>query len=167
VGSFGALRLQKHHAVAAGAVALLARRWQVPVELHVSGESHTPGAGNILRAVREILSLTPGAALVEDPWRPAEQFRALIGSMDLCLQLSASETFNIVTADAAACGVPSVVGPAIDWTPADWIAPVDDPLAAADVAIRLLSDPTAGDRGRAALEAHQQAALQQWFGVCR
>jgi hypothetical protein len=85
--------------------------------------------------------------------------------MDLCFQLSSSETFNYVTADAAASGVPSVVGEALDWPPPDWLAPIDDPRAAARAALRLLGDRAAGERGRAALEHHCREALAQWLGV--
>ena len=38
-----------------------------------------------------------------------ESFIELVKSMDMCLQVSFTETFNIVTADAVANSVPVVV----------------------------------------------------------
>jgi hypothetical protein len=71
--------------------------------------------------------------------------------MNLLLQPSYTESFNMVTADGVAEGVPSVVSSAIDWAPADWKADVDDTLDIARVGRRLLYDPLAVRDGRHAL----------------
>ena len=51
--------------------------------------------------------------------------------MHLLMQPSYTESFNVVTADGVAEGVPSVVSDAIDWAPDNWKAPVDDAHAMA------------------------------------
>ncbi len=159
------MRLQKHHTVAAAAAVLVAKRTGRPVEFHVNADTRTSGGASVLSAVKQI---TKGnATFVEVPWQTADGFRKLIGTMDLCFQLSASETFNLVTADAAAAGVPTVCGEAIDWVPADWHAPVDDPIGAADVAMRVLADGSAGRRGQDALTTHAAAAVAEWRATLR
>ena len=47
--------------------------------------------------------------------------------MHVLLQPSFTESFNVVTADGIAEGVPSVVSDAIDWVPRRWMAKADDP----------------------------------------
>ncbi len=163
IASFGAMRLQKHHTVAAAAAVIVARRLGQPVELYLNRDE-TSGAGSIHQAIEALTRDTP-VKVVGVPWQPAPRFRQTIAAIDLCFQLSSSETFNYVTADAASAGVPSVVGESLDWPPADWRAPIDDPIAAAEVALRLLRDETAGERGRAALDHHCGEALREWLAV--
>lgn len=159
VGAFGAMRLQKHHPVAAGAAAVVARRTGRPVELHVNTGR---GGDGILRTVRAICTHAEGLTLVEHPWRPHAEFAELVGTMDVCLQPSATETFNYVTADACARGVPTVVGEAIEWMGPGFTAAVDDPVAFGVAAVRLLNDPEAGARARTRLEHQQANARLRW-----
>lgn len=160
LGLFGAMRLQKHHAVGAGAALVVARRLGRPVEVYINTGRHDDRA---LKLVRSMFEGVDGAALVEAPWMDNPGFVRLIGRMDLCLQPSATETYNYVTADAAALSIPTVVGECIEWMPRDMMAPVDDPVAVAEAALRLLGDPGAGGRARAALEAHQRRAEWAWL----
>jgi glycosyltransferase involved in cell wall biosynthesis len=82
--------------------------------------------------------------------------------MDLCLQPSASETFNLTTADAIAEGVPCVVSTAIDWAPSDWHVDTDDAEQIARVGWQLLTNPHAGREGLDALKHYQHNAVAQW-----
>lgn len=160
-GDFGAPRLQKHVPVGAAAALLLARELDRDLEFFVNTKEEAAGSP-VPAMLRAMFAGLGWAKLIEVPWGPPGPFRDLVATMDLHLQLSATETFNICCADAAACGVPSVVGECIDWMPAETHAPVDDARAAADVGLRLLADPAAGARCRAALEAHQARAVSTW-----
>lgn len=159
-GSFGARRPQKHHGVGAAAALILARRLGRPLVFYLNGGRDSETA--VLDSCRSLLAGLPDVAFRVAGWRDHVRFRRLASTMDLCWQLSSTETFNIVTADAAASGVPTVVGEAIDWMPEDFRAPIDDPHAAAEVGARLLADPTAGARARAALEVACHRAWDQW-----
>jgi len=53
--------------------------------------------------------------LVEHGWLPHSEFLELVASMDVMLQVSFSETFNIVSADAVVQKVPIVVSEEIFW----------------------------------------------------
>jgi hypothetical protein len=161
LGSFGAMRLQKHHTMSAAVALILAKRLNREVRFYVNRDAGTIGGSAVMRSMEQMLKGT--SVLFERmQWSQAFRFRKLVSQMHLCFQFSSSETFNLVTADAASAGVPSVVGEAIDWVPRDWFAPIDDPLAAADVACRVLFDPTAGERGRAALHSYAASALGVW-----
>jgi hypothetical protein len=84
--------------------------------------------------------------------------------MHLLLQPSYTESFNVVTADGAAEGVPSVVSHAIEWAPSNWKAQVDDARDIARVGVKLLRSRWAAPRGFAALKSHNQRAMRQWLG---
>ena len=60
--------------------------------------------------------------LVENGWQSWPKFRQSVAHMHLLLQPSYTESFNMVTADGVAEGVPSVVSHAIDWAPEHWKA---------------------------------------------
>jgi hypothetical protein len=78
------------------------------------------------------------------------------------IQPSYTETFNVVTADGIAEGVPSVVSHAIEWAPAGWKAHVDDVDDIARVGVRLISDKRAARKGLKALNAYNHRALLAW-----
>jgi hypothetical protein len=82
--------------------------------------------------------------------------------MHLLMQPSYTESFNVVTADGVAEGVPSVVSDAIDWAPGSWKAPVDDAHAMACVGRKLLASRWAPRQGLAALKGHNKRALAAW-----
>jgi hypothetical protein len=139
---------------AAGAALEMARSLRSPLELWVSGGRTEGGGEVVLGAVKEMLSGLPGVSLILNGWQTWPNFRRTVGSMNLLLQPSYTESFNMVTADGVAEGVPSVVSNAIDWAPSDWKADVDDTLDIARVGRRLLYDPIAADDGRRALVSY-------------
>jgi len=104
----------------------------------------------------------PNVKLIENGWQTWPQFRQTVRHMHLLLQPSYTESFNVVTADGVAEGVPSVVSDAIDWAPAAWKAPVDDASAMARVGRKLLKSRWAAGQGLAALRAHNKRAMAAW-----
>ena len=104
----------------------------------------------------------PGVELKLYPWGSWPEFRRFVRTMHLLIQPSYTETFNMVTADGAAEGVPSVVSNAIEWAPEHWKADVDDQIAIAQVGRRLLTDPHAARDGLRALQTHNVAGFNLW-----
>jgi hypothetical protein len=82
--------------------------------------------------------------------------------MNLLINCSYTESFNMYTADGIAERIPSVVSDAICWAPAYWRAPVDDVLEMARVGRHLLCDPLAPGDGYRALLAHNADGLVAW-----
>jgi len=178
VGSFGAHRLLKNHTTAAAAALIIAERRDCDLEFYVnsgraenSSEKASKG-GKVVRRTAENSVLTslqymfadlPRAKLVEVPWMEWPSFRQIVASMDLCMQVSPTETFNIVTADAVCEGVPSVVSEAIEWAPKYWQAPIDDAYAIALSGMNLLNDPYATQTGLDALTNYESDAEKQWL----
>lgn len=162
IGVFGATRPLKNMMSAAGAALEIARSLRAPLELWVSAGRAEGGGELVLGAVNEMLAGLPGVKLVLNGWQTWPSFRRTVGSMHLLLQPSYTESFNMVTADGVAEGVPSVVSSAIDWAPEDWKADVDDVLSIARVGRRLLHDPLAVSDGRRALTRYIEDGVHSY-----
>jgi len=159
LGMFGANRPLKNFLSGAAGAVELARRLRVPVELLLS--SGRDEGGNP-RALQEMTEHISNLRVVQTGWLPWAEFRRLVRTIDLVLQPSYTETFNVVSADAIAEGVPVVASDAIDWVPPWWQAKADEPLDIARVAERLLRDPRAPRDGRSALQDYVQRGVVTW-----
>lgn len=167
IGAFGATRPLKNFMGAAGAALQISRSLKADVELWLSAGRTEGGGDTILRAARAMLDGLPNVKLVENGWQSWPQFRRSVANMHLLLQPSYTESFNMVTADGVAEGVPSVVSHAIDWAPEHWKAMTDDVLDIARVGRHLLNDPQASHEGLEALRAHNDAGLAAWHSFIR
>lgn len=160
IGAFGAIRPQKNVMTAAGAAIVLANEIKADVELWISvGRSVHNG---LVDAVHHMIDGVPGITLREMTWSSWPQFRDVVRKMHLLIQVSYTESFNMVTADGIAEGIPSVTSAAIDWVPKNWHAHFDDATEIADVGRRLLYDRKAPHQGLVSLEQHNRQALEAW-----
>jgi hypothetical protein len=162
IGAFGATRPLKNLMSAAGAAVEIARNFRASLELWLSAGRAEGGGEGILAAVKEMLNGLPNVTVMMNGWQSWPKFRKTVGHMHLLLQPSYTESFNMVTADGVAEGVPSVVSNAIDWAPKDWKAEVDDVLDIARVGRRLLCDPRAAQDGWEALECYVASGLHAY-----
>jgi hypothetical protein len=162
IGIFGATRPLKNLMSAAGAALEIGRNLRVPLELWLSAGRAEGGGETVLAAVQEMVHDVPGVSLVMNGWQSWPKFRKTVGHMHLLLQPSYTESFNMVTADGVAEGVPSVVSPAIDWAPESWKAQVDDVLHIAQVGRRLLHDASAAYEGFEALQKYIKDGLHAY-----
>ncbi len=161
IGIFGATRLLKNLMTAAWASIQIGRELHAETKIHISTGREEGGAG-ILQSVRQMCANVKGVELIEEPWQPWLDFRRLIRRMNLMLQPSFTESFNGVTADGIAEGVASVVSPAIDWVPKNWMANPDDAMEIASVGKRLIRDRGAARDGYRALARHNAASVAAW-----
>jgi hypothetical protein len=162
IGAFGATRPLKNFMSAAGAALDIAHRYKANLELWLSAGRTEGGGDTILRSARAMLDGLPNVKLVENGWQSWPKFRQSVAHMHLLLQPSYTESFNMVTADGVAEGVPSVVSHAIDWAPEHWKASMDNVLDIARVGRYLLSDPYAPQEGIEALKIHNADGLKSW-----
>ena len=166
VGSFGALRLLKNHTTAAAAALMLARARGADLEFWISKDPDPWGAG-ILDSLHAMFDGLKWAKLVVNPWEGWASFRRTVAHMDLCYQLSSTETFNVTAADAVAEGVPCVVTLAIAWATRHWQVDTDRVEDAARVGSHLLSDLNAVCDGALALERFNRDAIATWIRYLR
>ena len=168
IGVFGATRPMKNLMSAAGAALEISRALRSPLELWLSAGRAEGGGESVLGAVKEMLHGLPHVQLKLNGWQSWPSFRQTVAHMHLLLQPSYTESFNMVTADGVAEGIPSAVSDAIDWAPDDWKADVDDVLDISRVGRRLLFDPHAAMDGLRALEAHVAdgiRAYEHYFAI--
>jgi glycosyltransferase involved in cell wall biosynthesis len=161
IGAFGATRALKNLLTSAGAALEIANARRANLEFWISS-GRNEGAGPVVEAVRQMLIGLHHVKLIENSWQTWPQFRQTVRHMHLLLQPSYTESFNVVTADGVAEGVPSVVSDAIDWAPDSWKAPVDDAHALAQTGLRLLSSRRAARQGLAALKRYNRRSLNAW-----
>jgi len=161
IGAFGATRALKNLLTSAGAALEIATAKRANLEFWISS-GRNEGAGAVVDAVRQMLNGLPHVKLIENGWQTWPQFRQTVRHMHLLMQPSYTESFNVVTADGVAEGVPSVVSDAIEWAPDSWKAPVDDAHAMAKVGLKLLASRWAPRQGMAALKAHNRKAIAAW-----
>lgn len=77
-----------------------------------------------------------GHELISLEWMEHVDFIEYLKNMDIGLQVSMSESFNIVAADYTAAGLPMVVSDEVEWADDNCKAPTGDPMAIASVMAR-------------------------------
>ena len=114
IGCFGAVRPMKNHLMQAVAAIKFANETGNNLRFHINVTRVENNGDPVLKNIRNLFLNSPHE-LIEHTWLTHEEFVKLISTMDLCLQVSFSETFNIVTADAVNNNVPVVVSEEIKW----------------------------------------------------
>ena len=118
VGCFGAVRLLKNHLVQAFGALKFADRIGKSLNFHINSGRVEMQGDPVLRNLQGLFSQleSTGHKLINHVWTPREEFLTLCSKMDVGLQVSFSETFNIVGADFIGQGVPIVGSPEIPWS---------------------------------------------------
>jgi hypothetical protein len=117
IGCFGALRLIKNQCFQALCAMQAANKLDKKLYFHVT--PHFWGDSTcdpILEALRCLFQDSKHELHVHN-WMPLHGFLSLVRQMDLGLQLSYTESFNIITADFVNCNKLVIVSDAIDWMP--------------------------------------------------
>jgi len=117
VGCFGAIRPLKNHLLQAFGAIEFAEKIGKQLRFHVNAgriEMQGGPALNNLKGLFQQIS-DHGHQMINHQWRPREDFLELCATMDIGLQVSFSETFNIVGADLVSQGVPLVGSVEIPW----------------------------------------------------
>jgi glycosyltransferase involved in cell wall biosynthesis len=162
IGIFGAIRPQKNVLTAAAGAIVIGRVLNRPVELWINSGREEGGTGTLTRALWQLTKDLPNFELKQAKWAPWNIFRKTVESMDLLIQVSYTESFNMVTADGISCGVPSVVSDAIYWAPKEWVAKSDDALDVARIGVKLLTSENLRAKGIKAIKRHNDNALKSW-----
>jgi glycosyltransferase involved in cell wall biosynthesis len=122
VGCFGAIRPLKNHLHQALAAIEAAEQLGVKLKFYINATRVEGKAESILETMRGLFRRHDEHELVEVQWMSHVEFTELVGSMDMVMQVSNSETFNIVAADAVSRGVPVLVSKEIPWLDGEYHA---------------------------------------------
>lgn len=128
IGCFGAIRPLKNHLIQAIAAIEFAEKENKKLRFHVNiGRIEMKGEPvfHNLRGLFEHV-YTRGHNLICHKWAVRDEFLNICRSMDIGMQVSFSETFNIVGADFVSQGIPLVSSCEIPWASSLYSAdPVD------------------------------------------
>ena len=132
IACFGAIRPLKNHLMQAVSAIKFAEHLGKKLRFHINGGRVEGGSvsNNILKNLRKLFERTPNHELVEHGWYPHEKFLDVLEGMDMGLQVSFSETFNIVGADMVHVGLPVVFSSEVLWAPWHVCA---DPTSSKDI----------------------------------
>ena len=115
IGCFGAVRTMKNHITQAIAAIQFAQWENLSLKFHINSYDIPGYVDPVLNNLRFLFANTNNAELVEHGWMTREDFLKVIAGMDICSQVSFTETFNIVTADAMSQAVPIIASDSIAW----------------------------------------------------
>lgn len=117
IGCFGAIRPFKNQLLQGMAAILFGKSMNRLVNFHINGTRPEQAGENVLRNLRGLFAGTPHR-LIEHDWYSHDEFvQKMLPQIDIGMQVSFSESFNIVTADFVHAGVPIVVSQDVDWMP--------------------------------------------------
>lgn len=117
VACFGAIRPLKNHLVQAFAAIDFANKIGKKLRFHINSgriEQRGDAVYKNLESLFEHISAS-GHQLINHTWCPREEFLEICKKMDIGMQVSFSETFNIVSADLISQGVPVITSDQIPW----------------------------------------------------
>lgn len=127
IGCFGAVRPLKNQLIQAMAAIKFARQKGKHLRFHVNGSRSETGGDSVLKNLVNLFDSEDGAELVFSPWWEGDTFIPhLYENIDLGMQVSLTETFNVVTADYVTAGLPVVVSREIKWVSRWCQADTDD-----------------------------------------
>lgn len=118
VSCFGAIRPLKNQLMQAISAIEFARIKGKNLRFHINFSRVEQGGNPILNNLRALfrnIQHTGRHELIEHGWLNHKEFLKLCRQMDVGMQVSFSETFNITTADLITSNVPVVTSPEIFW----------------------------------------------------
>jgi hypothetical protein len=115
ISCFGAVRPLKNHMIQAMAAMKAATRMGKRLRFHINGGRVEQKGEPILKNLKELFAAFPQHELINHGWLAHDEFKELASTMDIAMQVSLSETFNIVAADTVTLGIPTITSPEVRW----------------------------------------------------
>jgi hypothetical protein len=161
IGCFGAIRPLKNQLEQAVAAIIFAAELGQPLRFHINSTRVEQNSDPILRNLISLFQDSPNQ-LVTHPWLPHREFIKVVRTMDYGLQVSFSETFNIVAADFVNNNIPFVGSAEIEWlatrsmaSPTDWKSIVE--------ALRRSTSGRLINKNRRSLRRFSEESLEDWL----
>jgi len=134
IGCFGSIRPLKNQLIQAIAAMTFADQIGLPMRFHVNSNRVESHGSPVLKNLRQLFGESGRHELVEHAWMPHHVFKDLIKTMEIGMQVSFTETFNIIMADFVTLGVPVVTSAEVWWLPGHVHA---DPTDSVDIVKKL------------------------------
>ncbi len=162
IGCFGSIRPLKNQLLQAVAAINWAYDTNHTIHFHINSSRVEQAGENCLKNIRALFENSIHK-LIEHPWMSHYDFLKIVSMMDLGLQVSLTESFNIVTADFVSSEVPIIVSPDISWMPSILQVEPTDAVALEQKIERVLQHPRRFVRNATtALESHNEEGIKEW-----
>lgn len=118
VGCFGAVRPLKNQLIQAVAALKFANKINKQLRFHINGGRIEQKGDSVFINIVSLFQQVAdsGHVLISHDWAPREDFLEVCSQVDIGMQVSFSETFNIVAADLISQGIPIVTSKEIPWS---------------------------------------------------
>ena len=164
VSCFGSIRPLKNHLIQAEAAIKFAEKIGKNLNFHINGNRVEQKGDAILQNLINLFDNLGDHKLILHDWLKQDDFLELCSKMDMGLQCSFSETFNIVGADMVSQGVPLVGSSEIVWIDQFSIA---NPTKSDDIYKKMLSAHRAPDinvkRNQCSLNKYSNNSKHIWL----
>jgi hypothetical protein len=138
VASFGAIRPFKNQLIQAIAAIEYGEETGQTIHFHINADRQEQSGDNVYKNLKALFAGTKHQ-LIGHPWMSHKDFIKVVVQMDIGLQVSLSESFDIVAADFISNGIPLIGSKDITWMPKIFRA---DPNSSEDILdkMRLIID---------------------------
>ena len=117
IASFGSIRAMKNQMIQAMAAIRLAEEQGKTLIFSINGERVEGQGEPVIKNIRELFKES-NHYLVEHPWLDHKSFIEVVKKQDLGMQMSFSESYNIVSADFIANNIPIVTSSEVEFNSA-------------------------------------------------
>ncbi len=136
ISCFGAIRPFKNLLTQAIAAIEFSKKINKKLRFHINSDRNELNGSVVYTNLDNLFSYLPeNYTLIKEPWLPRDKFLELCKTIDIGLQVSFTETFNIVSADIVSSGIPIVGSSEIPWMSKRYMA---DPVNVNDIIDKLL-----------------------------
>lgn len=167
IACFGAIRPLKNQLTQAIAAIQFANRIGKKLHFHINIGRFENKGDPVFKNIKDLFDhlQEQGHELKLHPWMVHEKFLKVMKHIDIGMQVSFTETFNIVSADMVACGVPMVVSSEVHWALPVFADPNDttDIVSKLMFAWRFRVINVKLNRWR--LKAYSKAAIKAWMSL--
>lgn len=161
VACFGAFRPLKNHLQQAFIAGRFAEELGLSLRFHVNSRADQGGVPTIKNTRATIEEI--GGELIEHGWEDRTTFLQSLRDADVLLQVSMSETFNIVAADATYVGRPILVSNEITWAHPLFADPQNVDASLKVLRMIWANKPYFIQNNRRGLKRFVASADQQWL----
>jgi hypothetical protein len=115
IGCFGAIRPLKNQLIQAVAAIEFGNKIEKNIRFHINATREEQNGDNVTKNIRALFKDFPQHKLVEHGWMSHDEFIRIVRNMDIGLQVSFSESFNIVAADFVWNDIPIIASKEINF----------------------------------------------------
>ena len=167
VGAFGALRVLKNHCQQAIWAIQFANSIEKTIHFHINVSDYEKNETNPVLNNLHAIFKNSKHKLIQHAWMAHVNFIELIEQMDIGMQLSFTETFNIVAADFVGKGIPVVVSNEIEFVNKFHTVDISNPLDVLTALRHAYFDGVEHLTNKILLHRHNELAIHEWNNIIR